>query len=182
PAVFVEVGPVRVGPAHHHPAPDGERIGDRSEVERHPAEVLPRPQCEVLVVEEHGHALFGVHTCHSRGARGRRARHTADGGAHPGQSGPVGPVGRGGHQGSSRRGAAASPRAARAWACKPARDPVVCTRASSTLPRRSCPTALMATSSTPGWAANQNRKSTRLNSSHVSISYAVFCLNTKDTY
>src|SRR5699024_11837937 len=28
----------------------------------------------------------------------------------------------------------------------------------------------------PRWRARQDRKSTRLNSSHVSISYAVFCL------
>src|SRR5699024_10363884 len=155
PAVFVEVGPVRVGPARHHPAPHGERIGDRSEVERHPTEVLPRPQREVLVVEEHGHALFGVHTCHSRGAGlpcpPHRRRRSAPG--------PVRPGGLGGHQGSSRRGAAASPRAARASACKPAREPVVCTRASSTLPRRSCPMVLTATSSTPGWAASQLRTS-----------------------
>src|SRR5439155_23302036 len=27
-----------------------------------------------------------------------------------------------------------------------------------------------------GWAASRDRKSTRLNSSHVAISYAVFCL------
>src|SRR5699024_11982586 len=29
------------------------------------------------------------------------------------------------------------------------------------------------------WSHEQDRKSTRLNSSHVSISYAVFCLNKK---
>src|SRR5690625_6806015 len=35
----------------------------------------------------------------------------------------------------------------------------------------------------PHWAvfANQDRKSTRLNSSHVAISYAVFCLKKKNT-
>src|SRR5437868_12655802 len=32
---------------------------------------------------------------------------------------------------------------------------------------------------TPHFTANQDRKSTRLNSSHVSISYAVFCLKKK---
>src|SRR5207253_6823391 len=33
----------------------------------------------------------------------------------------------------------------------------------------------------PGQAAKQDRKSTRLNSSHVAISYAVFCLKKKKT-
>src|SRR5699024_12376932 len=37
-------------------------------------------------------------------------------------------------------------------------------------PRRSCATN-----------ANRDRKSTRLNSSHVSISYAVFCVKTKNS-
>src|SRR5699024_12739218 len=32
------------------------------------------------------------------------------------------------------------------------------------------------------WRAAQDRKSTRLNSSHVSISYAVFCLRTKSIF
>src|SRR5207253_10050603 len=31
----------------------------------------------------------------------------------------------------------------------------------------------------PGWAEQEDRKSTRLNSSHVAISYAVFCLKKK---
>src|SRR5699024_11354534 len=31
----------------------------------------------------------------------------------------------------------------------------------------------------PSWGSEQDRKSTRLNSSHVSISYAVFCLKKK---
>src|SRR5690242_20799868 len=31
----------------------------------------------------------------------------------------------------------------------------------------------------PPWTANPDRKSTRLNSSHMSISYAVFCLKKK---
>src|SRR5699024_12069777 len=31
----------------------------------------------------------------------------------------------------------------------------------------------------PIWSKNEDRKSTRLNSSHVSISYAVFCLKKK---
>src|SRR5699024_12002751 len=31
----------------------------------------------------------------------------------------------------------------------------------------------------PAWMISQDRKSTRLNSSHVSISYAVFCLKKK---
>src|SRR5437868_11172045 len=35
---------------------------------------------------------------------------------------------------------------------------------------------------TPLPAASRDRKSTRLNSSHVSISYAVFCLKKKITY
>src|SRR5437868_7465860 len=34
---------------------------------------------------------------------------------------------------------------------------------------------------TDGWARLQDRKSTRLNSSHVSISYAVFCLKKKSS-
>src|SRR3954471_10275322 len=34
---------------------------------------------------------------------------------------------------------------------------------------------------TPGWMASKDRKSTRLNSSHVEISYAVFCLKKKNT-
>src|SRR5207249_8490593 len=33
-----------------------------------------------------------------------------------------------------------------------------------------------------GWKAPTDRKSTRLNSSHVSISYAVFCLKKKKKY
>src|SRR5690554_7779615 len=33
-----------------------------------------------------------------------------------------------------------------------------------------------------GWDAREDRKSTRLNSSHVRISYAVFCLKKKKTY
>src|SRR5437660_9775304 len=32
----------------------------------------------------------------------------------------------------------------------------------------------------PQWALRQDRKSTRLNSSHVAISYAVFCLKKKN--
>src|SRR5699024_12208071 len=32
-----------------------------------------------------------------------------------------------------------------------------------------------------GWLLSRDRKSTRLNSSHVSISYAVFCLKKKNT-
>src|SRR5437899_9915930 len=31
----------------------------------------------------------------------------------------------------------------------------------------------------PGWKADRDRKSTRLNSSHLGISYAVFCLKKK---
>src|SRR5256885_184400 len=31
----------------------------------------------------------------------------------------------------------------------------------------------------PGWASSRDRKSTRLNSSHLVISYAVFCLKKK---
>src|SRR3712207_8017205 len=31
----------------------------------------------------------------------------------------------------------------------------------------------------PGWSADLDRKSTRLNSSHANISYAVFCLKKK---
>src|SRR3989442_9517181 len=33
-----------------------------------------------------------------------------------------------------------------------------------------------------GWIAGKDRKSTRLNSSHVRISYAVFCLKKKDFF
>src|ERR1039458_5440218 len=32
----------------------------------------------------------------------------------------------------------------------------------------------------PGWRGNRDRKSTRLNSSHLGISYAVFCLKKKN--
>src|SRR5699024_4002805 len=60
-AVLVEVGPVGIGAAHHHASADGERIGDGTEVEGHPAQVLPRPQREVLVVDEYGQTIFGVH-------------------------------------------------------------------------------------------------------------------------
>src|SRR6266568_8848602 len=35
------------------------------------------------------------------------------------------------------------------------------------------------TSAASGWIAEEDRKSTRLNSSHSSISYAVFCLKKK---
>src|SRR5438874_8275009 len=35
---------------------------------------------------------------------------------------------------------------------------------------------------TDTWLGNQDRKSTRLNSSHVEISYAVFCLKKKNIY
>src|SRR3712207_8062632 len=34
----------------------------------------------------------------------------------------------------------------------------------------------------PGWDAYPDRKSTRLNSSHANISYAVFCLKKKNFY
>src|SRR5207253_4965205 len=37
------------------------------------------------------------------------------------------------------------------------------------------------TSEQPGGQRDQDRKSTRLNSSHVAISYAVFCLKKKNT-
>src|SRR5205814_7598883 len=33
--------------------------------------------------------------------------------------------------------------------------------------------------SVPGWLSDRDRKSTRLNSSHLGISYAVFCLKKK---
>src|SRR5207249_7678819 len=44
--------------------------------------------------------------------------------------------------------------------------------------RPGCPPALLEVESL-GWLALEDRKSTRLNSSHVSISYAVFCLKKK---
>src|SRR5207249_8806441 len=40
---------------------------------------------------------------------------------------------------------------------------------------------LLLRSGTAGRKSNRDRKSTRLNSSHVSISYAVFCLKKKKT-
>src|SRR5699024_11352288 len=45
-------------------------------------------------------------------------------------------------------------------------------------PPRSC--TRRAGRSTPSWCARRDRKSTRLNSSHVSISYAAFCLKKKN--
>src|SRR5215475_14609939 len=41
------------------------------------------------------------------------------------------------------------------------------------------PTSAVPTCLTPFWTAPKDRKSTRLNSSHVKISYAVFCLKKK---
>src|SRR2546427_9427078 len=56
--------------------------------------------------------------------------------------------------------------------------------AAATTPTPSCPTTAPATGSTPPSAAatataRPDRKSTRLNSSHSQISYAVFCLKKK---
>src|SRR5438067_12303269 len=48
-------------------------------------------------------------------------------------------------------------------------------RATSTI-RRICRSG---SARAPAWALRADRKSTRLNSSHVSISYAVFCLKKK---
>src|SRR5699024_11905922 len=48
-------------------------------------------------------------------------------------------------------------------------------------PRRSSNGVGSVTSSTKRWKTTTDRKSTRLNSSHVSISYAVFCLKKKKT-
>ncbi len=58
--VFVEAGPVGVGPADHHPPPFRQRIGDRAEVELAQVELFPRPDREVLVVEEQCDAFFFV--------------------------------------------------------------------------------------------------------------------------
>src|SRR5690606_16664470 len=44
-----------------------------------------------------------------------------------------------------------------------------------------CRRTLVSDSCTMPYAASADRKSTRLNSSHVKISYAVFCLKTKTT-
>src|SRR5699024_12851749 len=52
------------------------------------------------------------------------------------------------------------------------------TRSSSSRPTHSIPRASTATNSAPE-TRREDRKSTRLNSSHVSISYAVFCLKKK---
>src|SRR6266496_5039650 len=43
-----------------------------------------------------------------------------------------------------------------------------------------CPTSACTSSTRPAGGARSDRKSTRLNSSHVEISYAVFCLKKKN--
>src|SRR5438874_12555122 len=56
------------------------------------------------------------------------------------------------------------------------------TRRSSDLRSRACrlvPTKRIDPRFAASWRANLDRKSTRLNSSHVEISYAVFCLKKK---
>jgi hypothetical protein len=57
PAVLVEVGPVGVGAADHDPPALGQRVGDRTEVERRDAEPVAGPDRQVLVVEEQRDAL-----------------------------------------------------------------------------------------------------------------------------
>src|SRR5436305_6733880 len=47
------------------------------------------------------------------------------------------------------------------------------------LPARSCSVMFVSVSDDAGVEASEDRKSTRLNSSHVRISYAVFCLKKK---
>ena len=61
PAILVEVRPVGVRPPCHHPPALGERIGDRTEVER-PTELVARSEREILVVEEQRDPLFLIHT------------------------------------------------------------------------------------------------------------------------
>ena len=61
PAVLVEERPVGISPTDHHPAAFGEGVGDRPEVEGHPAQVVPRAQRQVLVVKEQGDAFFLIH-------------------------------------------------------------------------------------------------------------------------
>jgi hypothetical protein len=66
PAVLVEAGPVRVGPPRHHPAPLGQRVGDRTEVERHDAQPVPGSDCEILVVEKQRDAFIVIGHSNSR--------------------------------------------------------------------------------------------------------------------
>src|SRR2546426_8178628 len=67
-------------------------------------------------------------------------------------------------------------RSLQALAADPSRSPGPRARSGGSAPhndiRRSCPS--------PHPRARQDRKSTRLNSSHLVISYAVFCLKKKD--
>src|SRR5256885_9472202 len=63
--------------------------------------------------------------------------------------------------------------------CRPRRSVCACCR-SSTDERRLLPSRCAAVVFRPYWS-DKDRKSTRLNSSHLVISYAVFCLKKKKT-
>ncbi len=74
-AVLVEGRPVRVRLAGDHPAALGERIEHRLEIERQAAEGVPRPDGQVLVVqEERDPFLVGVHGATLVGTRVGRCR------------------------------------------------------------------------------------------------------------
>src|SRR2546428_9487386 len=57
--------------------------------------------------------------------------------------------------------------------------PLLCSTASSVLLRHPLPTAVHAGRAAFAFSGRTDRKSTRLNSSHDQISYAVFCLKKK---
>src|SRR5690625_5315074 len=73
------------------------------------------------------------------------------------------------------------PRAAPAWMESLLRRRAVRIRLATLLPHCGQPAHPESVSGTPppSWDQDRDRKSTRLNSSHVAISYAVFCLKKK---
>src|SRR5690606_17268506 len=77
PPVLVEVGPVGIRPPHHHAAPLGEGVADGPQVEEHAAEVLPRPEGEVLVVQEECDPVLVVHALQPRGSSPPGQRQTS---------------------------------------------------------------------------------------------------------
>ena len=56
--VIAEVGPIRIGLAGNHPAPLSQGVGNGFEVELKSTEVVPRPDRQVLVVEEKRDPFF----------------------------------------------------------------------------------------------------------------------------
>src|SRR5690606_42033152 len=64
------------------------------------------------------------------------------------------------------------------WTCRPAR-PSAPMRRPSWASTVACASRLISVKACRGRAGRPDRKSTRLNSSHVKISYAVFCLKKK---